>query len=198
MTWRVLEVIEKCSTMQIEPSRKKLGSRVSRKFMRLESTTQKKSHPNRFQQPPKTIVPHFHTMDFNTLLAKVPNSLLVGFAAVGLFAVSSKIVSYIRLLLSLFVLSGKNVRAPTTPMSLQLLICLTASSIRQKGHLGCHYWRLRRNWKGICHPACAEGFQPPACLPHAIKARHPPPGNRTQICGLSSQGQGPVNGFRQR
>jgi 17beta-estradiol 17-dehydrogenase / very-long-chain 3-oxoacyl-CoA reductase len=49
-------------------------------------------------------------MDFNVLLAKVPNSLLVGFAAIGLLAVSSKVINYTRLLLSLFVLSGKNVR----------------------------------------------------------------------------------------
>lgn len=52
-------------------------------------------------------------MDFNTILEKVPNNLLAGFAVVGLLAVSSKIGSYIRLLLSLFVLSGKNVCVPT-------------------------------------------------------------------------------------
>jgi hypothetical protein len=54
-------------------------------------------------------------MDFNALLAKVPNSLLVGFATIGLLAVSSKVINYTRLLLSLFVLSGKNVRTPTLP-----------------------------------------------------------------------------------
>ncbi|TVY71411.1 Very-long-chain 3-oxoacyl-CoA reductase [Lachnellula suecica] len=50
-------------------------------------------------------------MDLKTFLAKVPNSLLVGFAAIGLLVVSSKVISYTRLLLSLFVLSGKNLRA---------------------------------------------------------------------------------------
>ncbi|KAG9238936.1 hypothetical protein BJ875DRAFT_274490 [Amylocarpus encephaloides] len=50
-------------------------------------------------------------MDFNALLSKVPNGLLVGLAAIGLFATSSKIISYTRLLLSLFVLGGKNLRS---------------------------------------------------------------------------------------
>jgi 17beta-estradiol 17-dehydrogenase / very-long-chain 3-oxoacyl-CoA reductase len=45
-------------------------------------------------------------MDF---LNKIPKPVLAGFAGLGLLVISSKILSYIRLLLSLFVLSGKNV-----------------------------------------------------------------------------------------
>ncbi|TVY26790.1 Very-long-chain 3-oxoacyl-CoA reductase [Lachnellula hyalina] len=50
----------------------------------------------------------FNSMDFNAPLVKV---VILGFAAIGLLSVSRKVVSYIRLLLSLFVLSGKNLRA---------------------------------------------------------------------------------------
>ncbi|KAF4635084.1 hypothetical protein G7Y89_g3010 [Cudoniella acicularis] len=44
-------------------------------------------------------------------LSKIPTSFLVGVAAVGLLSISSKVFSYVRLLLSLFVLSGKNLRS---------------------------------------------------------------------------------------
>ncbi|TVY54043.1 Very-long-chain 3-oxoacyl-CoA reductase [Lachnellula cervina] len=50
----------------------------------------------------------FNSMDFNAPLVKV---LTLGFAVIGLLSISRKVVSYIRLLLSLFVLSGKNLRA---------------------------------------------------------------------------------------
>jgi 17beta-estradiol 17-dehydrogenase / very-long-chain 3-oxoacyl-CoA reductase len=40
---------------------------------------------------------------------KIPQSLLVGFAGIGALWLGSKIVTYVQLLLSLFVLPGKNV-----------------------------------------------------------------------------------------
>lgn len=45
-------------------------------------------------------------MDF---LDKVPKSVLGAFAGLGLLIAGNKVLSYVRLLLSLFVLSGKNV-----------------------------------------------------------------------------------------
>ncbi|KAH6673644.1 hypothetical protein B0J14DRAFT_627190 [Halenospora varia] len=44
-------------------------------------------------------------------LSNIPKPILVAFAAIGLLSVSSKVLSYVRLLLSLFVLGGKNLRA---------------------------------------------------------------------------------------
>lgn len=41
---------------------------------------------------------------------KIPHSVLLGFAGIGALWFGSKVVSYIQLLLSLFVLEGKNVR----------------------------------------------------------------------------------------
>jgi len=46
------------------------------------------------------------TMD---VLDKIPKPVLAGFAGLGLLVVLSKVISYIQLLLSLFVLPGKNV-----------------------------------------------------------------------------------------
>lgn len=57
----------------------------------------------------------FNSMDFNAPLVKV---LTLGFAVIGLLSISRKVVSYIRLLLSLFVLSGKNVSTPTARIPL--------------------------------------------------------------------------------
>lgn len=45
-------------------------------------------------------------MDF---LDKVPKPLLAAFAGLGFYLAASYVLSYVRLLLSLFVLSGKNV-----------------------------------------------------------------------------------------
>lgn len=45
---------------------------------------------------------------------KIPKPVLAGFAALGALFVSNKVLSYVRLLLSLFVLSGKNVCALST------------------------------------------------------------------------------------
>lgn len=50
---------------------------------------------------------------------KVPNLAIVFFAAIGFVFIGSKVFSYIRLLLSLFVLSGKNVSFPSTPATLE-------------------------------------------------------------------------------
>ena len=57
----------------------------------------------------------FNSMVFNAPLVKV---VILGFAAIGLLSVSRKVVSYIRLLLSLFVLSGKNVSTLTARIPL--------------------------------------------------------------------------------
>ncbi len=43
-------------------------------------------------------------------LASVPQSLQWAFAAVGVLVVSAKLISYLSLLVNLFVLSGTNVR----------------------------------------------------------------------------------------
>ena len=48
-------------------------------------------------------------MDF---LDKIPKAVLAGLVGVGFLAIAKPIFSYIRLLLSLFVLSGKNVCSP--------------------------------------------------------------------------------------
>jgi len=42
-------------------------------------------------------------------LDKIPKPILTALAAVGFIAISSRVVSYIQLLLSVFVFSGKNV-----------------------------------------------------------------------------------------
>jgi len=44
----------------------------------------------------------------------LPKAVLTGLAGIGAFIVAGKVISYIQLLLSLFVLSGKNVRALDT------------------------------------------------------------------------------------
>lgn len=49
---------------------------------------------------------------------KVPSVVTLFFAAIGFVSIGSKIISYVQLLLSLFVLSGKNVSS--TPNSLEL------------------------------------------------------------------------------
>jgi len=43
------------------------------------------------------------------ILDKIPKPVLAGFAGLGFFVLSNKVISYIQLLLSLFVLPGKNV-----------------------------------------------------------------------------------------
>lgn len=45
----------------------------------------------------------------DTVIDKIPKPILTGLAAVGFIAVFGKVFSYVQLLLSLFVLSGKNV-----------------------------------------------------------------------------------------
>jgi len=47
----------------------------------------------------------------DTLLEKVPSVVTVFFAAIGVLFLGGKVISYVQLLLSLFVLSGKNVRS---------------------------------------------------------------------------------------
>ncbi|CAG8974188.1 hypothetical protein HYALB_00007351 [Hymenoscyphus albidus] len=50
-------------------------------------------------------------MDLNALIDKVPQGLLLGLATLGLATASWKVFKYVRLLLSLFALPGKNLRA---------------------------------------------------------------------------------------
>jgi hypothetical protein len=50
-----------------------------------------------------------NTFTMDSILKSVPNTVLIGLAAVGFVAVSSKVISYIVLLLNLFVLSGTSV-----------------------------------------------------------------------------------------
>ena len=44
---------------------------------------------------------------------KIPSLVVKTFAAIGFIFIGSKVLSYAQLLLSLFVLSGKNVSSPT-------------------------------------------------------------------------------------
>lgn len=46
----------------------------------------------------------------DAILKTVPNVVLIGLAAIGLLAIGSKFLSYVVLLLDLFVLSGTSVR----------------------------------------------------------------------------------------
>lgn len=61
-------------------------------------------------------------MALNQILAKVPNSVLAAFAGIGFIFISSKVLSYAQLLLSLFVLPGKNVSftLPCVPPGLEI------------------------------------------------------------------------------
>lgn len=51
----------------------------------------------------------------DSLLAHTPKFVVVVLAAIGFLVTSVKVIRYVQLLLSLFVLSGTNVR--TTPLS---------------------------------------------------------------------------------
>lgn len=53
------------------------------------------------------------------ILDKIPNAVTTFFAAIGVIFLGSKVLSYVQLLLSLFVLSGKNVRSLYTALPLQ-------------------------------------------------------------------------------
>lgn len=52
------------------------------------------------------------TLELSALLDKIPKSVLATFGIIGLLFASSKVLSFVRLLLSLFVLPGKNVCIP--------------------------------------------------------------------------------------
>ncbi|ESZ91320.1 putative 3-ketoacyl-CoA reductase [Sclerotinia borealis F-4128] len=49
-------------------------------------------------------------MVLDTVLSYVPKAILTGLAGIGAFIVAGKVISYVQLLLSLFVLSGKDLR----------------------------------------------------------------------------------------
>jgi hypothetical protein len=57
----------------------------------------------------------FITLEFTTLLDMVPKPAIVIFGVIGLLVVSTKVLRFIQLLLSLFVLPGKNVCLPCHP-----------------------------------------------------------------------------------
>lgn len=69
---------------------------------KLVTLTQKCSGPSK-------LICRSETMDFSAVVAKAPQGLLVALAILGLVTASRKVISYVRLLLSLFVLGGKNV-----------------------------------------------------------------------------------------
>jgi hypothetical protein len=54
------------------------------------------------------------TANMEAIFDKVPNVVTTFFAAIGFVFLGSKVIGYIQLLLSLFVLSGKNVRSLNT------------------------------------------------------------------------------------
>jgi len=53
--------------------------------------------------------PRTNTTTTMDILDKIPKPVLAGFAGLGFLVLSNKVISYIQLLLSLFVLPGKNV-----------------------------------------------------------------------------------------
>jgi hypothetical protein len=52
---------------------------------------------------------HITTAKMDSIIDPIPKSVLTAFAGIGFVFISSKVISYIQLLLSLFALSGKNV-----------------------------------------------------------------------------------------
>jgi len=72
-------------------------------------------------------------MDVNSLLAYVPKPALAAFAAIGLITVSRKVISYVQLLLSLFVLPGANVcdYPHSPPNSHSQLSCSSANMVKK-------------------------------------------------------------------
>lgn len=88
----------------------------------------------------------------NELLASIPLPVQLAFGGIGLLAVASKVLSYVRLLLSLFVLSGTNVsvsgliRRLTQANAGSLMVLFVAPKVRQEGQLGCRNGCFR--WPG--------------------------------------------------
>jgi hypothetical protein len=70
---------------------------------------------NKSRVPVVTLLSSSQPTNMDAILDKVPKLLLNSFAAIGFVFLGSKVLSYIQLLLSLFVLSGKNVCGPSTP-----------------------------------------------------------------------------------
>lgn len=70
----------------------------------------------------------------------VPQPLQWGLAGVGALYLGSKILSYLQLVLSAFVLGGTNVSDPVSQLdSPQLTIASTAAQVWKAWHLGCHH-----------------------------------------------------------
>jgi hypothetical protein len=76
----------------------------------------------KFQQPssvkhcqfPSFLGQQHTTANMEAIFDKFPNVVTTFFAAIGFVFLGSKVIGYIQLLLSLFVLSGKNVRSLNT------------------------------------------------------------------------------------
>ena len=134
-------------------------------------------------------------MDSNSVLSKIPNPLLLVLAAIGFVSASSKIVSYVRLLLSLFVLGGKNVSCLLDATGMMISDPATASTIWQKRKLGSHNRSFRRHWERICHSTRAERIQPRPSLPNRIQTPNPRTRDRTEICWVTGQMQDSCHGF---
>lgn len=70
-------------------------------------------HPTNFDNPPRTKFANDNmesiTSELATLLDKVPQPVLVGFGAIGLYFVSKKVLSFLNIFFSLFVLPGADV-----------------------------------------------------------------------------------------
>ena len=67
---------------------------------------------------------------------KIPNVVTMGFAAIGFIFLGSKVISYIQLLLSLFVLSGKSVRLSPRPQSFHSTMLISENSYALMGPKG--------------------------------------------------------------
>jgi hypothetical protein len=71
------------------------------------------------------------------IMVQVPKAVTAAFAAIGLLFITSKVVSYVVLLLQLFALSGTSVRS-NLPLRAPNSYNITAPQIRQERLLGHH------------------------------------------------------------
>lgn len=151
--------------------------------------------PSKLQLPLSTAI-DLPIMDLSSaLVANTHTGLLVALAFLGFVTASRKVISYVRLLLSLFVLGGKNVSySKFQPADRKLISCL-AANLRQKRNMGSHHRSLRWNRQRICHPTRPKRLQPRPRLPHRIEAPDARPRNRTKICWNIRPVQDPPHGF---
>lgn len=144
-------------------------------------------------------------MDYISLdtLDKVPAPVLAIFAGIGALFLGVKAVSYVRLLLSLFVINGKSVcfllsclsQSDFITTNKPMLTPPTASNLRQERHLGSRHRRLGWHRKRIRYPTCPERFQSCPDLSHRFEARDPIHRNHPEICWLPDRSQDTGHGF---